>query len=194
MPSRLGTEDRDALEQDALRAVDLDPVLAAQHGHVPNGHVVGGDDDAAAHDRARLADEPLRVVEDERALVDARREVDDRRLRRPRDLPAAAASTTSAVAATPAPGPTELAAVLAVGEAQRAGSTAWPSTWASSQAPAKNASAAAERRADVQEPCASAMTTAELERAPSGSGGPAGLIREEPVVDEQRRARARRRS
>ena len=50
---------------------DLDAGLAAADGDVPHGHVVGGDDDASAHDRAGLADDWLGVVEHERALMDA---------------------------------------------------------------------------------------------------------------------------
>ena len=77
-------------------------MLPSDHGDVPDGDVVGRHDDSPADDGARLADELLRVVEDERPLVDARGEMDDGRLRGPCDRPAAA-RTTSAVAATPTP-------------------------------------------------------------------------------------------
>ena len=44
---------------DAARALDVDAVLAADHGQVPDLDAVGADDDPAADDRARLADERL---------------------------------------------------------------------------------------------------------------------------------------
>ena len=62
------------------RRVHLDPVLAAADGHVADGDVVGRDHDPAADDRPGLARDRLRVVEDERPLVDPGREVDGRRL------------------------------------------------------------------------------------------------------------------
>ena len=70
----------DAVEHDVLAVAHLDPDLAAEHGHVADRDVVGLDPDAAADDCARVADERLRLVEDERPLVHAGREPHDRRL------------------------------------------------------------------------------------------------------------------
>src|SRR5919108_3912970 len=75
----------DVLEGDVLGAVDFDADLAADHGDVANGDVVGGDDDSTPHDGSGIADQVLRMVDDERALVDPGLKMNRRRLRRPRD-------------------------------------------------------------------------------------------------------------
>jgi len=104
-----------AFEHDALGVANLDPDLAAEDGQIPNLDVVGGDDDAPADDRAGLADQPLRVVEHERALVNSGREVDRRRTNRPsraaHDEHRRRCQRREAVA-----GPSELTTVFRVGE------------------------------------------------------------------------------
>ena len=72
----------DPVEPDARRVLDVDPVLAADHRDVAYGHAARADDDAAADDRARLADEHLPSRDHDRPLVDARREMHDRRAER----------------------------------------------------------------------------------------------------------------
>src|SRR5918994_1591425 len=76
--------DMHVLEEDVLGTVDLDAVLAAHDGDVPNGDAIRGDDESAANDRARLADERLLLVEHERALVHAGGKHDRRGARGPR--------------------------------------------------------------------------------------------------------------
>ena len=56
MPSSSAPETRDVLEHDPSAIADGDPVLAAEDRDALHGHVVGGDDDAAADDCARLPD------------------------------------------------------------------------------------------------------------------------------------------
>ena len=58
-PVQLRADDADVVELDAACALDVDPVLAADHGQVLDRDAVGAHDDPAADDRARLADEHL---------------------------------------------------------------------------------------------------------------------------------------
>ena len=60
-----------------MDAVDGDPVLAPYDGDVLDRDTVRADDDAAADDCARCADERLAARDDHRPGMDARGEMDD---------------------------------------------------------------------------------------------------------------------
>ena len=187
----LGAFDDDVVQLDAVRSVDLDPVLAAAHRHVADGDVVGRDQDAAADDRARLADDRLRVVEDERPLVDAGREPDGRRLDGPRgaddrEQHDRQRRRRGRGRARPSSPPSS-------GQLSRSsGRPACASTWSTSQAPAKSATRRPERRVQLEQP-RGAHRQPELEQA-EREREPARLVGKQPVVEQRRRARARPRA
>ena len=131
--------DPDVLDPDVVGLVDVDPVLAAHHRHVAHRHLVRPDHDAAAHDRAVLADQPLSVVEHERALMDARGQPDERGQGRPGD-PECTRERDRRGCSERRPGAPELAAVLRVGQAQEREDRV-AVTCATIQAAAKNQSA-----------------------------------------------------
>src|SRR5687767_6944178 len=109
--------DLDALQHDVLRVIDFDAVLVRQDRQVAYHNVVGRHNDAAPHDGPGLADELLRVVEDERAFVDTGLQPDGGRLRGPRDRATAGENDEDGARAHDAEA-SELASVLAVGEAR----------------------------------------------------------------------------
>ncbi len=186
-PVQLRTRDSDALERDVVRVVDLDSALAADYRDIADGDVVGRDDDAAAHDRPRLADELL--AWSRRAGPGGRRPRGARSAAaRERDSAQEAerASTTRARRADPA----ELASVLPVGQTH-SGKTAWTSTCAEEPRAGEERERGLERRADP-EGVDRAMTAPSSSR-PRGSRQPAGLV-VEPAVVGRCRTRARRRS
>ena len=125
------------------------------------------------------------MVEDERALVDARGERDRGRLDGPRDAEhrderdgrrgrerAAGACRSS----PPSSGQVR----------RRSGRPAWASTCMTSQAPAKKSERGPERRVQL-EPAGGGHRQAELEQ-PERQRDPAGLVGEQPVVERRRRA------
>ena len=76
-----------AVQEDVMGLVDVDPVLATLDRDAANDDMVGADDDAAANDGSGLADERLRPIEQERPLMDTCGEVDRWRERCPADCP-----------------------------------------------------------------------------------------------------------
>src|SRR5581483_4973803 len=71
--------DGDAVENGSVDVLDRDPVVAPDDGDVLDGHPARPDDDSAAYDRARVADEHLAPCDHDGPLVHARREMHDRR-------------------------------------------------------------------------------------------------------------------
>ena len=139
-PVELRRLDDDAVELDALGVATSIPYSPPRTVTFADRDVVRRDQDAAADDRALLADDGLGVVEDERPLVHAGREPDRRRLDRPRDARARRASATGAAAERPTPA--RPSSPPSSGQVRRSsGSTACASSCASSQAPAKKRSA-----------------------------------------------------
>ena len=65
-----------AVQEDVMGLVDVDPVLATLDRDAANDDMVGADDDPAANDGPGLADERLRPIEQERPLMDTCGEVD----------------------------------------------------------------------------------------------------------------------
>ena len=76
-PVELRARDRDTVDRRALEAVDGDPVLAPDDGNILDRDTVRADDDAAADDCARRADERLAARDDHRPGMDACSEMDD---------------------------------------------------------------------------------------------------------------------
>ena len=115
----LRARDGDAVEHDVAHVLDVDAVLAADDAHVADRHAARADDDAAAHDGAGLADQRLARVDHERPGVHAAAEMDGRRLNGVRGA-GGAREEGDDDGRRGGPGAAELAAVLGVGEPQRA--------------------------------------------------------------------------
>src|SRR5436309_8514385 len=101
-----------------LSAVNLDPDLSAGYGDVLDRDVIRRDDDSSAHDRARFTHELLRMIDHERALVNSRRQVNRRRLCRPRDSPRGSEERSDGRNGRWAGG-SELSPILTVGESRQ---------------------------------------------------------------------------
>ena len=118
-PVELRAEDANAVELDASRALDVDPVLAADDGQVPDHDARRRGRRCRPDDRARPADERLLARDHERPLVDDRPRAASPSAAGSRSATPLAASRIAAAAATAAaPEASELAAVLRVREPQ----------------------------------------------------------------------------
>src|SRR6266508_2958390 len=109
------SRDTDVLDLDVLRAVDLDPDLAAGDRDVADGHVVGRDHDSPVDDRAAVPDQLLPMVDQKGSLMNAGGEVHRGRLRRPRDS-SGGGEDGHGRSGRGRTRPAELAAILPVGE------------------------------------------------------------------------------
>ena len=175
------------------RVVDVDPVLAADDRDVADRDVVRRDRRCRRDDRARLADERLRVV-DARAAPGATPvrggrsggcvAVRRRRPRRASTPTAAAARQRRRGRARRRPRRTS---------AGRAGSTAWPSSWAASQPTAKSASAGASGARDRRARARRHRRGRARARRAAARASPAGTA-SSAVVERRRRARRRPRA
>ena len=177
----LRARDGDAVEHDVARLVDVDPVLAADDGDVADRDAARANDDAAADDRARVADERLALVDHERPLVHAGREVHDRRPHAVRGAGGAGEDERDDRAATAGAGAAELAAVLRVGQPRRAGARRGRAP-APRASPPRKRHRRAERRVDAER--ARGAITSPSSSAPSGSASQPGWYVEQPVVDD----------
>ena len=182
--------DRHALEQDAIGAVDLDPVLAPDHGELPDGDVVGPDDDPTADDRPRLTVEDLAARDHDRSLVDACAQMDGRRPRRP-GRPEDKEERGRRHRDERHTAPAELAAVLRVGEAHER-PACMTECLREDPREREEPERRLERRGDVEE-ADERHRRRQLEQS-ERDRRPRGLVRQQPVVEARRRARARLRS
>ena len=179
IPSSSRSLDDDVLELDAVGVLHIDPVLAAADGHVADGDVVGRDHDPAADDRPGLARHRLRVVEDERPLVDPGREVDGRRLDGPR-RPDDREQRDRRGGRERRAGAAELAAVLGPGESQQRQAGVRQHLEHEPRA-GEEAERGVERRVHLQQP-RRGHRQAQLEQA-ERERRPAGLVGQQAVVD-----------
>ena len=169
----LGAEDGRRSRTTSVRVLDVDPVLAADDGHVA---IVTSSARMTIPPRTTAPRSPTsvwRVVEHERPLVHARREVDGRRPRRPGDAARGREQDAPPRPRSAGAGAAELAAVLAVGQPRRSGKTAWPSTCASSHAPAKSATRQPSG-ASTRDREASTIDAGRARAAPSGTASQPG--------------------
>ena len=171
--------DGDVVEHDAAHAAHRDPVLAADHRDVADGHVGVADDDAAQHDRAGRTDEPLTAVDVEGPVVDAGREPDGRRQVVPPDPAGGRERQADRRRERPAGDP-ELAALFGVAPAPRR-EQCLPEQLCPDPGAAEERERGDDRRADAEQQHGRHQR-AELDQSERQSG-PARLVGERRVVE-----------
>ena len=163
-----------------MDTVDGDPVLAADNRDVPDRHVVRAHDDAAAHDRARLADEDLTPRDHERTPVHSGVETDDRCTTRVGGRPRARQCKDDGERGHESHA-SELAALFRIPEPQQR--KPGLSEYLREQPAAAEKGQCLPERRHHAEHAHQAEQDAELDRA-ERERGPGGLVAQQPVVGE----------